>query len=58
MISQPEDKNMFEKKKMSIDFTLPEYELLKDYTRVVNQSSSSIINNLVANFLPLKPAVK
>lgn len=49
---------MFEKKKMSIDFTLPEHRLLKDYADNRNESSSSIVNSLVGTFLPLKPSVK
>lgn len=49
---------MFEKKKMSIDFTLPEHRLVKEYADERNESSSSIINSLVATFLPLKPSIK
>lgn len=49
---------MFDKKKMSIDFTLPEYQLVKDTADNKDESSSSIINSLVGTFLPLKPSVK
>lgn len=46
------------KKKISIDFLLPEYSLLSRQAKANGQSNSCIINELVGTFLPLVPELK
>lgn len=49
---------MFEKTKVSIDFTRPEYELVKAEAKRKEVSNSSVINGLVAHFLTLSDMMK
>lgn len=49
---------MHSKKKVSIDFSLPEYKLLIEQAKKNGQSNSCLINELVSTFTPLVPEVK
>ncbi len=46
------------KKKVSIDFQMPEYILMIDYAKKSNQSNSMIINDLVNTFIPLSTVIR
>lgn len=50
--------NMNKKKKVSIDFSLPEYDLLSRQAKAKGQSNSYIINELVGTFIPVVPEIK
>ena len=49
---------MFSKKKVSIDFGMPEYKLMIDYAQKKNQSNSMVINELVSTFIPLSTSMR
>ena len=49
---------MFEKKKMSIDFNLPEYKLLTDEAKRRNESSGYVVNQLIGLILSLPAGMR
>ena len=50
--------NMFSKKKVSIDFRMPEYKLMVDHAQKNAQSNSMVVNDLVNTFIPLSTTMR
>ncbi len=49
---------MFTKKKISIDFQMPEYKLMIEYAQKNAQSNSKVVNDLVNIFIPLSTTMR
>lgn len=46
------------KKKVSIDFLMPEYMLMVDFAKKSNHSNSTVINALVNTFIPISTTIR